>query len=286
MPILAVQSLVLFTGNNGNGDDEIAAEEEHSDRFIGGDISAHTAPPTSRLAYYWDRHRGQVLGRTTIELVQASWRDKTERDYSYKWNRWIRYCRSSGISEASPALGEALNFLSHLYEIGLKWRTIGGYRSMLSMTLPMYDGVPFGEHPLSSRLVKGVFNKRPPIKELFPSWSVKLVLDKLESWSAAKYLDLKDLTFKTIFLLAVCSAKRMDSISLLTIKKGYCEVNEFQARLQPLGLEKESRPTHIAPPIVLKAYAENRKLCPVFYLKTYIKRTSYLRQNESLFISF
>ena len=266
--------MVRTTNDHDNRDVEIASEEKHRDGFDFGLPSADQAPQTGRLSCYWERYRRHELDGTSIELVQASWRGKTERDYSYKWNRWVRYCRSRRISETCPTLGEALNFLSHLYRNGLKWRTIGGYRSALSMTLPMYDGLAFGKHPLVTRLVKGVFNKRPPIKTLFPKWSVKKVLEELEKWSPTRHLDLKKLTFKTLFLLALSTGRRQDSIALLSTKKGYFEISELQARLQPIGLEKESRPEHIAPPIVINSFMENRRLCPVYHLKTYIKRTS------------
>ena len=35
----------------------------------------------------------------------------------------------------------------------------------------------------------------------------------------------------------------------------------------------------------MKAYNENPSMCPVFYIKTYLRRTSSLRSSDSLFVT-
>ena len=73
----------------------------------------------------------------------------------------------------------------------------------MSSTLLPIEGVKVGEHPLICRLLKGVFNQRPPITKLVPSWSVKKVLEVLQDWSPLRSLDLKTLTLKTEMLVSV-----------------------------------------------------------------------------------
>jgi hypothetical protein len=72
-----------------------------------------------------------------------------------------------------------------LYDQGLQYRTINTVRSTLSSTLPKYDGYLVGQHPLITRLMKGIFNSRPVVPKLFPAWSVKTVLLTLAAWSPA-----------------------------------------------------------------------------------------------------
>lgn len=159
------------------------------------------------------------------------------------------------------------------------------HRSALSSTLKPIEGYQVGQHPLVKRLMRGVFNTRPPVKKLCESWSVLKVLQLLKTWSPATTLDLKCLTLKTLMLLALATAKRCSSLSLLTIKEGFCEISESMVRLQPVGLEKHSRPDMMGDPIVLKAYNEEPRLDPVNYLKNYIKRTKLIRKSDSLFIT-
>ena len=59
-----------------------------------------------------------------------------------------------------------LVYLTHLYEKGFSWSTIGIHRSTLSMTMAPIDGVKVGDHPLVKKLVSGVFNKRHPLAGL------------------------------------------------------------------------------------------------------------------------
>ena len=80
-------------------------------------------------------------------------------------------------------MNQVIEYLTSLYTAGLQYKTINVYCSALSMTLKPVEGFNFGEHPLIRRLMKGVFNVRPPKKKLVPSWSVQKVLDTLVEWS-------------------------------------------------------------------------------------------------------
>ena len=86
-------------------------------------------------------------------------------------------------------------------------------------------------------------------------------------------------------LIALATAKRASSIKLLTTKSGYMQMSEGKIVMQPQGLEKHSRLDKSFPPITLESYNEDPSLCPVFYIKAYLKRTQHLRSTESLFIT-
>ena len=90
--------------------------------------------------------------------------------------------------------------------------------------------------------MQGIYNSRPPVKTLVPTWSVMTVLKMLKLWSPNDKLDLKCLTYKTVMLLALVTARRCSSLYLLTLKEGYCEIIKFQ----PFGLEKTSCDGHVA----------------------------------------
>ena len=83
------------------------------------------------------------------------------------------------------------------------------------------------------------------MKVLVSTWSVTTVLRMLKLWSPNDELDLKHLTYKTIMLLTLVTAKRCSSLSLLTLNEGYCEIGESSIKFQPFGLEKMSRVGHV-----------------------------------------
>ena len=131
----------------------------------------------------------------------------------------------------------------------------------------------------------GAFNLCPPRPKLCPTWSVQCVLDLLKKWSPAPSLDLKCLTLKTSMLVALASCKRPSSLSLFSTKEGLCEIGDSVIRLQPSGLEKSEGLNHTARPLVLHKFGEDPRLCPVTYLKCYLRRTAPLRTTDTLFVS-
>ena len=107
----------------------------------------------------------------------------------------------------------------------------------------------------------------------------------LKEWSPASKLGLKVLTLKTSMLVALASAKRPSSLSLLSLRSGFCEVGESSIRFQPTDLEKTEGMGHCAPPLLLSQYTEDPRLCPVYYLKAYIRETRPVRSSDKLFVS-
>ena len=267
---------------------ETAVQQDVNSEHGHGRVSTeHETATTGRCTDYWAiRPENGGLSRCAKELIGASWRPGTEGQYSRAWRRWLRYCKSSpGVSPITPSLNQVIEYLTSLYTAGLQYRTINVHRSALSMTLKPVEGFNVGDHPLVRRLMKGVFNVRPPKKKLVPSWSVQKVLDTLAEWSPSAKLDLKTLTYKTVMLVSLATAKRCSSLSLLSVKPGFCEISGSQARLQPDGLEKHSREEYLGTPVRIKVFKEDVRLDPVHYLRAYVRRTRHLRQGNRLFVS-
>ena len=60
----------------------------------------------------------------------------------------------------------------------------------------------------------GVFNLKPPIRTFFPTWSVGKVVKMLRLWGPNRKLDLRTLTYKTLMLMALATARRVNSLVL------------------------------------------------------------------------
>ena len=148
----------------------------------------------------------------------------------------------------------------------------------------MIEGFNVGSHPMVIRLMKGVFNKRTPVQTLVLTWSVEKVLEMLKGWHPADSLDLKSLTLKVAMLLALASARRCSSLAMLSLKPGYYELGETRLQFQPLGLEKQTRLDHVAPPVDIGSF-EDKSVDPVSYVKAYIVRTQAVRETDQLFVT-
>ena len=62
-------------------------------------------------------------------------------------------------------------------------------------------------------------------------------------------------------------------------------MSQSKVRLAPHGLEKSTRPDHLAPTIELARY-KDPELDPVSHLSAYLQATQDLRQSESLFVTY
>ena len=68
-----------------------------------------------------------------------------------------------------------------------------------------------GQHPLITRLIKGVFHSRPLLPHYTHTWDVQTVLDFLRSLGDNKELSLKHLSWKVTMLLALsCPSRSVD----------------------------------------------------------------------------
>ena len=286
--VLDRQAMVLGCSENVGGHKEIATQERLGYRFGVKEASTkYQGDEISRCSSFWNEWGlGGTLSKETKNLVEASWRDRTELQYGCAWRQWLKYCANQRISSSAPALNDVMEYLTHLYMIDREYRTINTARSALSSTLPPIDGFMVGQHPLIKRQLKGIFNLRPPKQSLYPSWSVKTVLDTIKHWNPVSSLSTQLLAYKTAFLVAVSCAKRVSSLSLLSIKSGYFDLSEDKIVLQPIGLEKHSRPGFVGGPIQIEVYKESSNLCPVTHLKAYLERTKSIRgKEEGLFLT-
>ena len=111
-------------------------------KFVGSKVSC--------LSSFWQGRALQPerLSNAARDLIQASWRDSTEGQYSSAWKRWLRYCEVHGVSQYSPPLTEILDYLANLFNRGLEYRTINVHRSALLVTLVPIDGMDVGKHHL------------------------------------------------------------------------------------------------------------------------------------------
>ena len=132
-----------------------------------------------------------------------------------------------------------------------------------------------GKHPLITRLMKGIFNRRPQPRYAF-TWDVGRVLEHIRSLGGNSDLSLKQLSYKLV-LLALSNASRASEIHALDIR--YLSRNENGATFTITKLTKTTQPgkkvVHYLP---LKQ--ENR-LCPIAALEEYLKRTSPIRRNDT-----
>jgi hypothetical protein len=159
---------------------------------------------TSRV----ERLDGQGFSDQATDFTLKSCRTKTNKSYDSLFRRWNRWCAQWGSNPFSGPVSEIANFLASLYQEGYQYNSINAYRSAISSVHEKVDGVATGQHPLITRMLKGVFNYRPPIPRYTDTWDVQKVLNYWETRGESHQIPLKLLSEKTVFLLAVTRPSR------------------------------------------------------------------------------
>ena len=117
-----------------------------------------------------------------------------------------------------PTIPQIADFLNYLFtDKNLKPRTIAGYRTSVA------DGLGSAGQMVSqsldlNRLIASFHRDRPSANRSIPNWDLSLVLLALTRppFEPLAKADLKILTFKTVFLLALASDKRRSKIHAWT----------------------------------------------------------------------
>ena len=151
------------------------------------------------------------------------------------------------------------------------------------MTHGPIDGVLVGKHPLVSRLLKGIFNQRPPQPRYSSTWDVGVVLDHIKSWGQTVGLPRKDLTLKLAMLLALANASRSSELHALDIRQ--VSWNPDGAAFTLSALTKTSKPGK-KKSLFYPRLEVDSEVCPVICLRQYLKVTEDTRKDHNLFLSY
>ena len=134
------------------------------------------------------------LGSLAKDIIMASWRSGTGKQYQSYLSRWESFCKEQGIHHTTATVEIGIDFLASIFQPGLGYSAINTARSALSSVIHTSDHNNFGTHPLVVRLLKGGFQLKPSLPKYSHVWDVGTVLNYLDSLGPASELDLKMLT--------------------------------------------------------------------------------------------
>ena len=142
------------------------------------------------------------------ERIAAPQRSSTRTIYKSKWALFEKWCRENSVDISTPSVKQVSDFFMYLYQDRNRGPvTIDGYRTAFVDTLG-----PAGHHISQSsdlnRLLSSFHRDRPKVPEFFLT-PLSVVLNELTKAPVEpmKDSDLKHLTLKTAFLLALASGK-------------------------------------------------------------------------------
>ena len=175
-----------------------------------------------------------------------------------------------------------MKYLFYLLETGKSYSTINSHKAMLLQTLPFFGNTWCNDCKLIARFMKGIMSTVPSKPKYVCTWDVSCVLEYLATLWPLNRLTLKQLTFRTVALLALATAPRAQTIVSMNIDNMIRE-NQCLSFFFPHVL-KTTRSGH-AYVLKIDHYADE-KLCPMHTLLYYLDRTKPLRKSQQVFISY
>jgi hypothetical protein len=159
---------------------------------------------------------------------------------------------------------------------------------VLLALLTISGGTDFSHNEFLSLLITNFDLERPKQKRLVPQWDLGLILSalKLPPFEPATEVDLKFVSYKCCFLLALASGRI--EIHALSISDSCLRFNRDQSAVtlltDPSFLGKIQIPSKSSEPIFIPALPSDSSsdlLCPIRILKIYFDRTRQRRSNSN-----
>ena len=202
---------------------------------------------------------------------------------------------------STPSVKQVSDFFMYLYQdLNRRPSTIDGYRTAIVDTLGP-TGLHISQSSNLNRLLSSFHRDRPKSSRNLPKSNLSVLNELTKApFEPMKDTDLKHLTLKTAFLLALASGSHHSEIHAWVTNKvsnlgqwdkvALFPCTDFIAKNQ-LAREGSQSVSPVAIPtlttIVDRQFKEDRTWCPVPALRYYLDRTKDLRGSRSLlFISF
>lgn len=240
--------------------------------------------------------------QSVIQTLLSARAPSTRALYANRWKLFCVWCADQEVDPATCPIPALLRYLQVLLHRGLTASTLRVYVAAISARHVLVDGRTVGSHPLVSRYLRGAARERPPHVTRVPSWDLPVVLEALCSppFEPLEQADLKWLSVKTAFLLAITTAKRVGELHALSVAQDCLrwtsDGSEVTMWPNPAFLPKRLSAFHINQPIRLSAYSpqtgtegqhpDARLRCPIRALRRYVDATSGFRRSDALFLCY
>lgn len=204
----------------------------------------------------------------------ASLSDNTKKQYSVSYKLWWQFCKTNNMNIFESTVAKVISFLTEEFNKGASYGSLNSHRSALSLLL----GNNVGSDECIKRLLKGAYKLKPSRPKYTHTWDPQIVLNHISNWYPNRDLELSQLTKKVVILLALCTAQRVQTLSLIKISNIY--ISDAGVKILITDVIKSSAPGREQPILYLPFFIENKNICPATVLTDYIHVTKKLRDKN------
>lgn len=266
----------------------------------GGLSQGFGVPKTSRVATIKQSLVERGFSAEVANRAAAHQRKSSLSLYESHFKAFIGWLSKRNCPLEQVTVPVVADYLLYLFDDkGLQASTIASHRTALSEALPKFQGFSIGSHPVLSSLLSNFGVSRAPVRNKVPDWDLSTVLSRLmgpdfepPKWDSTT--DKLRTTWKTVFLLALASAKRAGELHALSRDQSDIVFSKESVSLRtvPGFLPKNQRLLFDPKPFSVPALAPfsgrdlpDRLLCPVRMLKYYLNFTKGTSiHNRRLFV--
>jgi len=240
---------------------------------------------------------GAGLSEAVITTALAATRRSSRSVYDTRWDAFCGWCSEREIDPVRAPLNQVLEFLQ-IQSNSKAVNTMKGYVTAISNRHVHINDLPLSANPMVRSWVTGLTKTKGFSRVLVPAWDLQIVLNALKRFpfEPLRTASFKFLTWKTVFLLAITSARRASELHALCFTEPYIAMTDPVALLWPNieFMPKVNTPFHASQPIrVPSMHASTdqglRLLCVRRALKYYLERSRALRKDDGsiqLFIAY
>ena len=252
----------------------------------------------SRVATLKRHYRKSGFSGRAARVLSGVLRESSSRLYQSRWKIFCGWCRGRSVAPVNASVPVVVDFLIHLrQDKGLSVSAVKGYCSALNSVLAL-KGRDLAASREITTLLRSFARSVNPVELRPPAWDVSLVLQSLTGapYEPLRTCEERFLAQKTLFLLALASAKRIGELHALSYRVSHTrDWGEVSFAFVTGFVAKTQDPSSLAPrfegftvPALTNARKNRngRLLCPVRAVKVYLDRTAPHRPRcERLFVT-
>lgn len=212
-------------------------------------------------------YRGKNLSDRSLEILVSSIAESTVKQYNTALKYWWTFCLNKRKDPYAADEETIICCLTLKFDEGACYGTLNTLRSAIALI----NNNVLSDTQLMKRFFKGVFKLRPIKTKYSSTWDVSLVLDLLESWGSLQELSLEKLSYKTVMLLALASAFRVQSLALIKLNNLKKLKNGVEIKI--LDLIKTSKPGANQPYAFFPYFKDRPLVCVASTLLHYCEKT-------------
>lgn len=210
--------------------------------------------------------------------MMASLSANSLKQYDTCLRKWWNYCEHTHTNVFIASIPTVIHFLTKQFHQGAQYGTLNSCRSALAILL----GSTISKDDRIQRFFKGVFRLRPSLPKYSYTWDTNCVLDHLSQWYPNEELSFDKLTRKTITLLALTTAHRLQTLSKINIKNINVSSNHISIRIP--DIIKTSKAGSKQPMLYIPFFNQKPAICPAATLICYTNKSTPFRKSDLLFV--